>query len=234
MFAAVYFVLGTIPVFPLSTGGFLRANKVIAPLAGMLLGPILGGASMILGSFLYVAFSGQPPILPLGPLPLDFVPDSVVATLSGLAFSGRRKLAIGVRVFLLAVYFLDPISVTLVDVSNVSVPFAWLLVVSVVMLTGILLRNGHAARFSSLPFVAIVTLTALLSGQLAGTIVGQNINVRFGTLALSAWQGKVITFPWGFFYTYPVERAIYTVASVLISFPVLRALSKKKSATVSE
>ena len=58
-FAGIYFVLGLIPVFPLATGGFLRANKILAPLAGMLLGPVLGASSVVLGSFVFLAFSGQ-------------------------------------------------------------------------------------------------------------------------------------------------------------------------------
>ena len=236
IFATTYFILGTIPVFPLATGGFLRANKVLAPLTGMVLGPGLAGASMVLGSFMTVAFSGQPPILPLGPLPLDFVPDATVAIVSGLTFVGKAKAALGVPLLMIISYFIDPISVAFVPVGGMEVPFAWLHILSVLVLAAafFLHRQRQISR-RGVAFIAAIAFASLLSGQLAGTIVGQNVSVRFGTLALSAWQGKVETWPWGFFYTYPIERIIYAAASVLVAVPVLRAITRRiEGAIVSE
>lgn len=241
VFAAIYFVLGTIPVFPLATGGFLRANKLIAPLAGMLLGPVLGGASMVLGSFLFVAFSGQPPLLPLGPLPLDFVPDTTVALVSGIAFSSRMKAALLVPILVILAYIVDPISVVFVRVGGFDIPFMWFHVGSVVVFAAaVYLKIRGRIGGSGMVFVGATAFVSLLTGQLAGTILGQNISVRYGTLSLAAWVGRVSNWPSasapfiGFFYTYPIERSIYTVASVLIAFPVLRALRRRtKTVTAS-
>ncbi|MBI3859276.1 MAG: hypothetical protein HY296_03420 [Thaumarchaeota archaeon] len=224
VFAAVYFVLGFIPVFPLSTGGYLRANKVLAPLTGMLLGPGLGVASMTLGSFLFVAFSGQPAILLLGPLPLDFVPDATVALVSGLSFSGRVKAALAVPAIVILAFFLDPISVLFVSVGGASVPFAWfhILAVGVLAAAFILQKRGVVSNQGAV-IVSAGTLAALLTGQLAGTLLGQNISVRFGTLTLASWAKSVSYF----FFAYPVERSIYVVASILIALPVLKAVSRR-------
>lgn len=241
VFASIYFILGTIPLFPLATGGFLRANKLLAPLAGMLLGPGLGGASVVLGSFLFVAFSGQPPLLPLGPLPLDFVPDTTVAMVSGLAFAGRIKAALIVPTLVIFAYFVDPISVAVVAVRGIEIPFAWLHIVSVAAFAAaLILRSQGRIGGRGLAFVAATAFVSLLCGQLVGTILGQNISVRYGTLSLAAWVARVSNWPSasapfiGFFYTYPIERLIYTVSSVLIAYPVLTALARRtEQATAS-
>ena len=53
LFSVVYAVLGLVPISPLiGVGGFLTFRELISPLVGMILGPILGGSSIVLGNIL--------------------------------------------------------------------------------------------------------------------------------------------------------------------------------------
>jgi len=60
-FAAVYAVIRILPTFPMLgvSGSTFAAADIIAPLYGVILGPIIWPISVILGTFL--GFLGRPP-----------------------------------------------------------------------------------------------------------------------------------------------------------------------------
>jgi predicted membrane protein len=223
VFAAVYAVLGTIPVsrLVLGAGNFLTASNFITPLAGMMFGPYVGGFAAIVGDLLdvyagVIAFNGTGLSI--------MAADLATVVVAGLAFGGRRKAALAVPLAVIVLYWADPISVLFVG----PVPFTWLHMVSVVPLAVALALEG-SGRMSKLnpAFVVSVTFAALLCGQLTGTLVGQELAVRvFGTLSLAAWQGTVKLF----FPLYPVERTFFTAVGSAVSLPVLRALKRRQVA----
>ncbi len=224
VFAALYAILGEFPVDKLVIGsGFLTASSIVGPVGGMLLGPLAGGFAVLLGDAIdiYLGVIGPGPIV----YAVAAADVAVVAT-AGLAFSGRRKLAIAFPLAALAVYEADPISVQAVG----PVPFVWMHVASFAALAGGLLleRGGRLGRLNPV-FVVVLTWAALMTGQLVGTVVGQNLLVRFGTTSADSWRYAMSTFV---FPIYPVERVFYTAAGSLVGIPVLRALSRVRGSSV--
>ncbi|MDG6910624.1 MAG: hypothetical protein JRN08_09670 [Nitrososphaerota archaeon] len=221
LFAALYAILGTIPVsrLLLGSGNFLTASNFVTPLAGMILGPSVGGFAALVGDLLD-AYAGY---ITIGGTGLSIIAaDLATVVTAGLAYSGRWKAALAVPVAVLVLYWLDPISVLFVG----GVPFTWLHMLSLVPLGAALLlqRSGRMSRLNP-AFVASVTFAALLCGQLTGTLVGQELSVRvYQTLSLQAWRGLVPLF----FPLYPVERTLFTAVGSAIAIPVLRAVWRRE------
>ena len=221
LFAALYAILGTIPVsrLLLGSGNFLTASNFVTPLAGMIFGPLVGAFAAVVGDLLD-AYAGY---ITIGGTGLSIIAaDLATVVTAGLAYTGRWKMALAVPVAVVALYWLDPISVLFVG----GVPFTWLHMLSLVPFGAALLlqRSGRVSRLNPL-FVASVTFAALLCGQLTGTLVGQELSVRvYQTLSLQAWRGLV---PY-FFPLYPVERTLFTAAGSAIAIPVLRAIWRKE------
>ncbi len=220
VFAALYAVLGAIPVsrLVLGSGNFLTASNFTTPLAGMVFGPLVGGFAVLVGDLLDV-YAGIV-VLPTGISII--VADLATAAVAGLAYTGKRKAAVALPVAVIALYWADPISRLFVY----GIPFTWLHMLSLVPLGGVLYLEGRG-RISRLnpAFVVGVTFGALLCGQLTGTLVGQELSVRvFRTLSEQAWRNIVPLF----FPLYPVERTFFTAVGSLVSIPVLRALWRRQ------
>ncbi len=221
-FAAVYAVLGTIPIsrLVLGAGNFLTASNFVTTLAGMMFGPYVGGFAALMGDIMDI-YAGSVAFNGIGISIL--AADLATVAVAGLAYSGKRKAALAVPLIVIALYWADPISVLFIG----PVPFTWLHVASLFPLAGALWLEG-SGRMSKLnpAFVVSITFAALLCGQLTGTLVGQELSVRvFGTLSLQAWRGTVELF----FPLYPLERTFFTAVGSAISLPVLRAVSRRRS-----
>ncbi|MDG6909541.1 MAG: hypothetical protein JRN08_04145 [Nitrososphaerota archaeon] len=221
LFAALYAILGAIPVSKLllGSGNFLTASNFLTPLAGMVFGPVVGGFAVLAGDLLdayagYIAFGSTGVAI--------LAADLAAAATAGLAYTGRWKAALAVPAAVLVLYWADPISVLFVG----PVPFTWLHILSLIPFSAalILQRSGRLSKLNP-AFVASVTFAALLCGQLTGTLVGQELTVRvYQTLSLQAWRGLVPLF----FPLYPIERTLFTAVGSAISLPVLRALWKRE------
>lgn len=220
-FAALYAVLGTIPVsrLLLGSGNFLTASNFVTPLAGMIFGPAVGAFAALVGD-LMDAYAGYIVVGSTGAAIM--AADLATVVTAGLAYTGRWKAALAVPVGVLVLYWLDPISVLFVG----GIPFTWLHMLSLLPFAAALLlaKSGKVSRLNP-AFVAGVTFAALLCGQLTGTLVGQELSVRvYHTLSLQAWR-DVVPF---FFPLYPVERTFFTVVGTVVSVPVLRALWRRE------
>lgn len=221
VFAALYAVLGAIPVsrLLLGSGNFLTASNFITPLAGMVFGPVVGGFAALVGDLMdvyagYIVFGSTGAAV--------IAADMATVVTAGLAYTGRWKAALAVPVGAILLYWADPISVLFVG----PFPFTWLHIASVFPLAGALLlqRSGRVSRLNP-AFVASVTFASLLCGQLTGTLVGQELSVRvYHTLSLQDWKGIVPLF----FPLYPIERTVFTVVGTVISVPVLRAIWRRE------
>ncbi|HME18706.1 MAG TPA: hypothetical protein VKF15_03105 [Nitrososphaerales archaeon] len=221
VFAVLYAVLGLFPVSAIiGAGGFLTFREVVSPLAGMLFGPLVGGASMVLGNFVDFAM-GKPVVFDF----LDFIPDMVSAVVAGLAFTGQRKAAVGIPVLLLAWFSLDPYSAVVVSVGGVAVPYLWMHVVSLGVLSVALLYEGRGKLGRLAPaFVGAVTFASTMSGHVAGGIMYENVFFRLdGVIPAEGLQGF-----WTLaFYAYPFERILFTVLGTMVAYPVLRAIARR-------
>ena len=222
LFAVVYAILGLFPISAIiGAGGFLTFREAVSPLAGMLFGPGVGGFSMVLGNFVDFAM-GKPIVFDF----LDFIPDLVSAVVAGLAFTGHRKAALCLPVFLLVLFTLDPLSPVLVNVGGVDIPFLWMHVISMGVLAGALLyeKRGSLARLSPV-FVSAVAFASTMSGHVAGNIMYENVILRLdGVVPKDGYQAF-----WTLvFYAYPLERTFYAVLATIVAYPVLRAVSRRQ------
>jgi hypothetical protein len=222
IFAVVYAVLGLFPISAIiGAGGFLTFREVVSPLSGMLFGPLVGGISMILGNFVDFAM-GKPVVFDF----LDFIPDMVSAVVAGLAFTGHRKAAIGIPVLLMVWFSLDPLSTVTVSVGGIMVPYLWMHVASVGVLSVALLyeSRGRLSRLSP-AFVGALTFASTMSGHVAGGIMYENVIFRLdGVIPKEGLQGF-----WTLaFYAYPFERILFTVLGTMVAYPVLRALARRR------
>jgi hypothetical protein len=123
IFAALYTVLRMIQTIPMIgvEGGKFSVSDVVAPIYGIVLGPYVGGASVILGSFLAIAL-GRPVTFMF----LDFLPALVNAV--ALGFLVRRKWwpVVVLYAALLIGFLLNPLTTLFISIGGIAVPFAWL------------------------------------------------------------------------------------------------------------
>ena len=86
MFAAIHFTMTMVPAAPaIGTGGFLSLGMVSAPMAGFLLGPVIGTIAVLLGS--YIAMFANAELMVLG----LFTPIATAAGALAAGFIRIRK-----------------------------------------------------------------------------------------------------------------------------------------------
>ena len=221
LFAAVYAILGAVPVskLVLGTGNFLTASNFVTPMAGMIFGPFVGGLAAVVGDMLD-AYAGY---IVIGSTGVSIIAaDLATVVTAGLAYRGGWKTALALPAAVIVLYWADPISVLFVG----PVPFTWLHMLSLAPLGAALLlqRSGRVSKLNP-GFVASVTFAALLCGQLTGTLVSQELSVRvYQTLSLQDWRALVPIF----FPLYPLERVFFTAVGSAVSVPVLRAVWRRE------
>ena len=222
IFAVLYAILGLIPVSAMvDIGSFLTFAEILAPLAGMLFGPTIGGYSMVLGTFVDFAL-GKPVSFDL----LDFIPDVAAAVTAGLCFSGRRKAAVALPVLLIVAYTLDPLSSPIIDVAGIEIPFLWMHILSVLILIPALVLNGREKLGRLSPFfIAATVFAATMCAHVAGSVLYENILVRVN----HSLSPAAVKSAWSLiFYLYPAERVLFTVLGTFVSIPVLRSVAARQ------
>ncbi|HEV2226923.1 MAG TPA: hypothetical protein VGR56_09010 [Nitrososphaerales archaeon] len=222
VFAVVYAILGLFPISAyIGVGSFLTFREILSPLAGMLFGPITGAFSMVIGNLVDFAF-GKPVVFDF----LDFVPDAASAVVAGLVFTGRRKLGLALPLVLIVWYSLDPLSVNLVQVGGLAVPFYWMHLLSVLILgiAFVFETRGQLKRLNPL-YIGATFFASTMTGHIAGSIVFENVVARINNLL----PAERIAGAWfAIFFAYPPERILFTILGTTVAVPVLRALSRRK------
>jgi hypothetical protein len=238
-FAAIYIVFRSLPTYPMLgvPGATFKAGDIVAPLFGILLGPLLGPLSITIGTF--VAFStGAPPLF----LGWDFLPAATSAAMTGLITRRRRGISMVLNSFLILVFLSLPYTAFYVKVGAYSVPFVWLHVFGLVLLISPLSSfaaskvsfkgiDGKGSRLldlsrnlGSLFVLSLIATLAqhIMGGILTQTIVGLNFNRIPGKY--SSWQAF-----WTFvFWVYPIERTATAVVAALVAAPVIVALKRSR------
>ncbi len=138
IFSALYAALRIIPTVPMiGTGAAFRLSDILAPLYGILLGPLTGGISIIIGTFAALIFSPSAPFLGL-----DFLPAFVVAI--SLGFLVRRKWlpVVILNAALLVGYAVNPLTSNFILTPWGTLPYLWLHLISFVLLLSPLGRKA--------------------------------------------------------------------------------------------
>jgi uncharacterized membrane protein len=228
IFASLYTVLRMMQTIPMIgvQGGSFSPSDVLAPLYGIILGSYVGGASVILGTFLAMALGR-----PVSFMFLDFLP-ALVNTVA-LGFLVRRKWtpAIVLNAALLAVFLLNPLTSIFVNVPlgniTISFPFAWMHIAAFVVLLSPLGRKAgqwvemaNSARITA--GIAILAFIGTMMQHLMGGILTEVVRGQIlGLIPLASFS--TVIWPTVFF-VYPWERLVLILLAVVVGTPLARAL----------
>lgn len=226
IFTALYAVLRIIPTVPMigAPGASFSLSDIVAPLYGLILGPYIGGLSVIIGSL--IAFFGKPPVF----MGLDFLPATVAAVSLGLLIKRKWIPIIALNLVLLVVFLLHPntsvfINVPLSDIT-IPLPFAWLHIVALLALISPLGRK--AVEWVSTPTaakaatgIALLFFIGTMMQHLTGNLLFETIMAYpIGSIAVESYPGIWASI----FFLYPIERAALVVFGTIVGTPLLRIL----------
>jgi len=222
IFAVLYTVLRIVPTFPLvGFAGTFSASDIIAPLYGLILGPIIGAGSIILGTFLAFAF-GRPMIF----LGLDFVPAMVSSVAVGLLVQKRIGYTALVHGFLILLFLIHPLTILTVEIpSGIQIPFNWIHFISFLVLISPLSQKAIGLVISKSKYLTlglfIICFIGTMMQHLTGAILFASILGLFtGTISIEAWPGIWNTA----FYLYPLERIAIAILAAITGSALIAAL----------
>jgi uncharacterized membrane protein len=231
IFAAVYAVLRLVPTFPMVglPGASFSLSDAIAPLYGVILGPYVGGFSIVLGTFLAIGLGR-----PVSFMFLDFLPATINALSTGLLLKRKWKMVVSVYAVLLLAFLLNPLSLLLVEFpigdAKIVFPFNWMHIIAFLMLLTPI--REKAVQWVKSPLatqnskgLALIAFIGTMMQHLTGSMLFEVVlGLWLKVIAAEAYKGIWATV----FYLYPVERLILTMFATVIGTPILRALRRGK------
>jgi hypothetical protein len=231
IFAALYAVLRLVQTIPMIgvTGASFSVSDVMAPVYGIVLGPYVGGLSVILGTFLAMAMGR-----PVSFMFLDFLP-ALVNTVA-IGFLVRRKWwpAVVIYAALFFGFLLNPLTSIFITVGDVAVPFLWLHTIAFIILLSPIGRKlgSWIETFEPKKLTAGIAISVFI-GTMAQHLMGNILfEVVLNQLYVVLGQSPIIAsaaYPanWAIvFFVYPWERLILIVLAVIIGVPLFRVLQK--------
>ena len=216
IFSALYTVLRMIQIVPMIgvPAGRFSLSDILAPLCGIILGPYVGGFSVILGTFIAMALGR--PVLFLG---LDFLPALVNTVAIGLLFKRKWWPIVVLNVALLLAFLLNPWTTLFISIGGISFPFAWLHIVAFVVLLSPL-------GLKAVQWVESLKPTRLTAGMAILAFVGTMMQHLMGNILYDFIYLPTPVYWAGIFFVYPIERSILIILSVVIGIPLIRVLKK--------
>ncbi len=138
IFSALYAALRIIPTVPMiGTGATFHLSDILAPLFGILLGPYVGGISIIIGTFAAIGLGTPAPFFGL-----DFLPAFVVAFSSGFLVRGKWLPVVILNAAMLVGYAVNPLTANFITTPWGTVPYLWMHILAFIILISPL---GHKA-----------------------------------------------------------------------------------------
>ncbi len=228
VFSALYAALRPVPLGPMiGLSASFSVSDALVPLYGIILGPYLGGLSVVIGTFVGMVL-GKPPVF----LGLDFLPGLVNAVALGFLIRKKWLPVVVLNAGLIAAFVLEPMTSLVINIpfgaSLIAIPYVWLHIIAfIVLLSPLSLKAAHwvqtvrtgylTAGIAMLSFIG--TMMQHLTGNLLFEIV---LGPPIGGMSLQSFQGVwAVTF-----FTYPVERAVIVIISVLVGVPLVRILKR--------
>ena len=221
VFSALYAALRPVPLGPMiGLSNSFSISDFLVPLYGIILGPYIGGLSVIIGTFLGMALGKAPYFLGL-----DFLPAFVNTVAIGFLMKRKWAPVIVLNIVLLLAFALNPLTTLFIG----PVPFFWLHIVALAVLISPLGRKAGqwvetlkpkflTAGVAILAFVGTMMqhltgniLTEVVHGQILGDILPE-------TFSTIIWPGA--------FLAYPVERTVLVILSVVIGVPLISTIKK--------
>ena len=249
VFSAIYAVMRMIPTFPVIglEGGYFSIADILAPIYGVILGPYIGGISVIIGTF--IGMSTKAPIF----LGLDFLP-ALVNTVA-LGFLVRKKWLpiVILNAALLVAFVFNPLTLNFIEISigntTLMLPFIWVHIIAfIVLLSPLGMKAGKWVRNAKPPnnatadniksgsnkgikqifsktvmgFVSLAFIGTMMQ-HLMGNILYENIFVYItNIMTLEAIKGRWLIIA----FLYPWERLVLIILATIIGLPLLYVLKK--------
>ncbi len=224
IFSALYAALRIIPTVPMiGTGATFHLSDILAPLFGILLGPYVGGASIIIGTFAAIGLGTPAPFLGL-----DFLPAFVVAVSLGFLVRGKWLPVVILNALLLVSYAFDPFTSNFIVTPWGTIPYLWMHIVAFIVLVSPLGRKaGQWVKSSKTTLItagfAILAFTGTMMQHLTGGLVYETV---FGNI-IGSMDKAAFTTTWNIvFYIYPWERLALIIGAVIVGVPVTKILMK--------
>jgi len=195
-------------------------SDFLAPLYGIILGPYVGGLSIVIGTFLGMAM-GKAPVF----FGLDFLPAFVNTVTIGFLIKRKWAPAVVLNIILLLAFILNPLTTLFIGI----VPFFWFHIVALLVLISPLGRKaGQWVETLKPNFLtaglAILAFVGTMMQHLTGNILTE---VVLGQVVGSISPEVFSTIIWpGAFLLYPLERTVLVILSVVVGVPLVRTLKK--------
>jgi hypothetical protein len=220
VFSALYAALRPVPLGPMiGLSANFSISDFLAPLYGIILGPYVGGLSVIIGTFLGMTMKA--PVF----MGLDFLPAFVNTVAIGFLMKRKWAPVVVLNIILLLAFILNPLTTLFIG----PVPFFWLHIVALLVLISPLGRKAGqwvetlkpkflTAGLAILAFVG--TMMQHLTGNILTEVVLAQIVGSLSPVTLSTiiWPGAFLLYPW--------ERLVLIVISVIVGVPLVRTLKK--------
>jgi hypothetical protein len=202
--------------------GTFSASDTLAPIYGILLGPYIDAGSIVIGTFLAIAFGKSVTFLGL-----DFLPATVAAISLGFLIQRRFRQVIALFILLLGLFLANPLTLIFVTLPNgVPVPFNWLHLVTLAVLVSPLSRRAvdwvtaPSPKRLLLGFAVLCFIGTMMQHVTGGFLFESVLGLALDTIKVNAWPGLWMTI----FYAYPFERLVFTVVSALIGPALITTL----------
>jgi hypothetical protein len=228
IFSALYAAIRPIPLGPIiGLSASFSVSDALAPLYGIILGPYVGGLSVLTGTFIGMAL-GKAPVF----LGLDFLPALVNAVALGFLMRKKWLPVVVLYAGLLVAFVLYPMTSVFINVpignATIALPFVWLHIVAFVVLLSPLtpkavqwIQTLKPSRLTA--GIAILAFIGTMMQHLTGNLVFEVVlGEPIGGITLEGFRGI-----WAVaFFAYPVERTVLVIISVVIGVPLVRVLKK--------
>ena len=224
-FSVIYAVFRIIPSFPVVgvPGASFSLGDVLVPIYGIFLGPTIGFASIMLGTFL--GFVLGKPLVFLG---WDFLPAASATLFIGLIMRNKRMISAILFLISLTVFLVLPYSEIFISLNEqVQIPFNWMHIIALLLIIspiGKLAAKSISDNTSSfiIGFFIIAIASTLFQHVIGGIMFQTILGIYLGTIEAEAFPGiwQVI------FYVYPIERIAIAILATIVGVPVIKSLKR--------
>ncbi|MBN1786048.1 MAG: ECF transporter S component [Candidatus Methanofastidiosa archaeon] len=202
--ASLIVASGYVPIIPIfGTGYTISLGSVLIMVVAILLGPVLGTLTVLVGSFAGMILTGQ------GIQLLFFIPATIGALTAALLAWGRAREAIAIMALAILIWYSSPLGLELW-----YYPYLHIATLLAVIVTRPFIKpQGHREFKYGYPLIALFCMAGVLCDHLLGSTIAM-----FPPFELPSEAYRFILF------IYPIERALICVVAATVAFPVIRAL----------
>jgi hypothetical protein len=225
IFAAIYAVIRIFPTFPLIgiSGASFSLADILAPIYGIILGPVAGPISILVGTLL--GFFGRPIVF----LGLDFLPAFMSSLIIGLLIRRKWLLAVTLYTIIFVMFLIHPFSVVFVTISGVIVPFHWAHILTFFILISPL-------SYKAVYWITNASIIRLVPALIILNFIGTFIQHSTGSILWETIYGMIVGIEpdifhnlWNtIFWIYPIERFFLILLSTIVGTVMIKTLKAVK------